>query len=68
MEDKIKFRIGDRVEWTDRNNVKQTGEVIESSYDPVLIDTKYLIKLNNDTYQTAWGRELRRVEDGTREK
>ena len=68
MNDKIKFRIGDRVEWMDSNNVKQTGEIIETSYDPVLIDTKYLIKLNNGIYQTAWGRELRGVEDGTREK
>ena len=57
------YRIGDVVEWTDDNNVKHTGTVIEWAYDPVTIRTQYLIKLPNGQYIAKWDCDIRRVDD-----
>lgn len=58
-----KFKVGNKVEWTNTKGSKQTGIIIETSdYGKGI---KYLIKYDGK-FVAIWEEDLRRVNDNER--
>lgn len=59
-----KFKIDELVGWTDASGTRNTGRIIEYTYDPITITTNYLVKNDRGGYSKVYEQDMERLNKG----